>query len=111
MAVEEVDGLARGPVDRRGMLLAQLHQRAQRHARGDQLHAGCDRLQVVRGVERFVAALDWNQESRLDEAHEQRLGHATALGELAECEGLWCRRSSDGCDERLIRRFELTSQE
>src|SRR4029077_6656450 len=40
--VEEVHGLARGAIDRSGVLLAQLDQSAQRHARGDELHAGGD---------------------------------------------------------------------
>src|ERR1700693_1117746 len=96
VAIEKIDCLARGAVDRRGVLLAELEQRAERHARGDQLHAGGDRVQVVGGKKRLVAAFDWYEQSSLLQAPEQRLGHAAALRELGERKGLRrCSRAGD----------------
>src|SRR5947199_992398 len=39
VVIEQVDRLARGPIDGRRMLLAEFHQAAERASRGDTLHA------------------------------------------------------------------------
>src|SRR5438445_1125602 len=111
VAVEEINCLSRGPVDRRGVILAKVHERAKRHSGGDELHAGRDRLEVVDRVEGLVSALDWNEQAGLLQAHQQRFGDAAALGELTEGQGLWDRWTGDRGHERFVGGFELTGEE
>src|SRR4030081_1322186 len=56
--VEKVDRLTGGLVDVGGVFLAELHQRRQGNARGDELHTGCDRIEVVGGGDPLGSAFD-----------------------------------------------------
>ena len=105
--VEEVDGLPRHAVGGVGVLAGELDERAEWHAGDDQLHPGGDGVQVVGGVQRHLARFDRHEQSGLLEVLEQRHGHAAALGQLVEGEGLrraWPRNCRD---ERLVRGLEL----
>ena len=111
VAIEEVDRLPGRPVDRGSVVLAELHQRAQGHAGGDELHAGRDGVEVVGRVYGFLTTGHGDQQSRLLESRQQRLRDPASLGELGQRQGLRGGGVGDRGDQGLVGRLELPGQE
>src|SRR4051812_47396916 len=63
VVVEQLDRLPSALVRRGGIAATELDEGADRHAGGDELHSRRDRIEVLGGVERLIAAFDRNQES------------------------------------------------
>src|SRR5437660_3708222 len=69
--VEQVDSASRNPVRGGCVVAPELDQIGDRHARRDELHTRCDRLQVLGREKGLVTSLDRDQQAcRLQAAQE-----------------------------------------
>src|SRR5438105_11577581 len=109
--VEEVYSPACTPVRGRCVVAAELDQIGYRHARGDELHARRDRLQVLGREEWLVTSLDRDQQACRLQAVQKRRGHPAPFGQLVQRQRLWADRASHRCDQRLVRRLQLAIEE